>query len=473
MSRINTNIPSLTAQRVLNANNRELNTSLTRLSTGLKINTGKDDPAGLIASETLRAEKVAISAALTNISRADNVIATAEGGLAEINSLLLDLEDLIDRSSNEAGISEEERNANQVSIDSILESIDRFANTTEFQGRRLLSGELDYSTSSVTTSQLGDVRVNSAKIPQGGTRTVVVEVLTSAGVGSLAYAGATAGSGAVTVEIVGNIGTEVITFASGATVAEMVAAINQSTDLTGVSAIASGVSGMRVTSTEYGSSEFVSINVIDDNGSFASGLSGTQDYGEDASITINGVAAITDGLTASMRTGVLSVDIDLTEAFGTQTANSATFYVTGGGADFMISPTVSTAGQISLGIQSVTTGNLGSRSLGYLSTLATGDTNALNSENYSAAQRIVREAQQQVSFLRGRLGAFQTNTLETTANALEITYENTTAAESIIRETDFAAEAANLTRSQILVQAATSTLAMANANPQNVLALLG
>jgi flagellin len=80
MSRINTNIPSLVAQRVLNKNNVGLNTSLNRLSTGLKINTGKDDPAGLIASENLRSTKVAIGAAIQNISRANNVIATAEGG---------------------------------------------------------------------------------------------------------------------------------------------------------------------------------------------------------------------------------------------------------------------------------------------------------------------------------------------------------------------------------------------------------
>jgi flagellin len=211
MSRINTNIPSLIAQRVLGNNSTLLNTSLNRLSTGLRINAGKDDPAGLIASETLRSEKTAIGAALTNITRANNVIATAEGGLGEINSLLTSLEDLVDRSSNEAGISEEERNANQLQIDAILASIDRFANTTEFQGKHLLNGELDYNTSGVTSTDLIAVQINSAKVPAGSTRSVTVEVTASAQVANIAYTGGTLTGNSVTLEVVGNLGGEVFT----------------------------------------------------------------------------------------------------------------------------------------------------------------------------------------------------------------------------------------------------------------------
>jgi flagellin len=125
MSRINTNMQSLIARRVFDANNALVNRTLTRLSTGLRINTGKDDPSGLIASETLRSQKVAIQAATDNARRADTLLAVAEGGLQEGNSLLLELEDLVDRSASTGGLSSDETKANQLQIDSILQSINQ------------------------------------------------------------------------------------------------------------------------------------------------------------------------------------------------------------------------------------------------------------------------------------------------------------------------------------------------------------
>jgi len=483
MSRINTNIPSLVAQRVLNAQNSALTTSLYRLSTGYRINTGKDDPAGLIASENLRAEKQAINAALTNVARANNIVASAEGGLVEINSLLLELEDLIDRSANEAGISEDERNANQLQIDAILESINRIANNTEFQGRKLLSGELAYTTSGVAgaSDYFQNVVINAAKIPADGYRSVTVEVTGSAQLARMVYDASAIHSGTVTIQITGKLGSEVFTFASGTSVEDMATAINQSKDMTGVSSYVSGTgtaAALVMTSTQYGSSQFVTVKVLDGADYFTALLPGDAgdetDYGQDASVKINGVTAITDGLRASVRSNSLSLDIDLSAEFGTMgtAETSKTFTITGGGADFMISPTVSLAGLASMGIQAVDTGSLGNAIYGYLSSLATGQTNALSTGNYAQAQRIVRAAQEQVAQLRGRLGAFQKNSLETVANSLRVTLENTMAAESSIRETDFASETSNLTRSQILVQSAINTLRLANAQPQTVLALL-
>ena len=143
MSRINTNVSSLIAQRTLGMQNRSLTTSLERLSTGLRINRGGDDPAGLIASENLRAEKTAISAAIGNAERAEQVINVAEGGLQEISALLQELQGLVGESANDAGLSTEEREANQLQIDSILQTIDRLANATNFQGTKLLNGNFD------------------------------------------------------------------------------------------------------------------------------------------------------------------------------------------------------------------------------------------------------------------------------------------------------------------------------------------
>ncbi|HUU99183.1 MAG TPA: flagellin [Phycisphaerae bacterium] len=473
MSRINTNIPSMVAARILEGQNNRLNTSLHRLATGLRINSGKDDPAGLIASEALRAERAAIGAAITNVSRATNIVSVAEGGLVEISKLLTELEDLIDRSANEAGISVDERNANQLQIDAILASINRIANSTEFQGRKLISGELAYTTSGVTgNANLDNVAINGAKVPSDGYRTVVVEVTGSAQLAQLNYSGGTITGPSVTIEIAGNLGTESLTFGSGTAIAAMQTAVNQSTEVTGVSATTSGTTLM-FNSIEYGSSRFVSVRAVDGTFTVAGGDAGDdKDFGDDATVRINGTTAITDGLTASARNTSLSADIDLSAAFGTA-IGSTTFYVTGGGADFMISPTVSMGGLESLGIQAVSTGSLGKTSIGYLSSVATGQTNALSTGNYATAQRVLRESQDQVSMLRGRLGAFQKDTLETTANSLQITLENTTAAEAAIRDTDFATETSSLTRAQILVQSATQVLRMANAAPQNVLALLG
>jgi flagellin len=473
MIQINTNIPAMVGARVLDQQNQQLNLSLTRLSTGLRINTGKDDPAGLIASETLRAEKTAIDAAMYNISRADNVIAVAEGGLDEINKLLTELEDLVDQSANEAALSDDEHEANQLQIDAILDSINRIAGSTEFAGRKLLNGELAYTTSGVDSSDFADVRINSARIASDAYRTAVVEVTGAAEVAALTYAGAATEAGTTTtLEISGNLGTETLAFGSATSIADVATAVNNSKELTGVSATVISATGLEFSSTSYGSSQFVSVQALTGTFTVTGGDDGsTTDHGADATVLVNGVSADTDGLSVRAQTTALGVELELTESFGTA-LGSSTFYITGGGADFMISPTVSITGMASLGIPNVSTGGLGNSSTGYLSSLGSGQTNSVSSENSATAQRIIRLAQNQVSELRGRLGAFQKDTLDTTRNSLGITLENITAAEASIRETDFAVETSNLTRSQILVQAAMSVLQIANAQPQQVLSLL-
>jgi len=132
MSRINTNVSSLIAQRVLRKNNNSLSLSLERLSTGLRINRGADNPAGLIASENLRAEKAGINQAISNAQRASNVIGTAEGGLSEVSSLLNELQGLVNQSASTGGLTPAETNANQIQVDSILNTINRISQATAF-----------------------------------------------------------------------------------------------------------------------------------------------------------------------------------------------------------------------------------------------------------------------------------------------------------------------------------------------------
>jgi flagellin len=99
-------------------------------------------------------------------------------------------------------------------------------------------------------------------------------------------------------------------------------------------------------------------------------------------------------------------------------------------------------------------------------------TNDLASKHFSTAQRIVRAAINQIGSLRGRLGAFQKDTLQSTINSLQVARENVTAAESAIRDADFAVETSNLTRAQILVSSSTTVLRLANTQPQAALSLL-
>jgi flagellin len=478
MSRINTNVQSLIATRVFNKNNSNLNVALGRLSTGLKINSGRDDPAGLIASESLRASKKALTAATDNARRADTIVAIAEGGLQEINSLLLELEDLVDRTANEAGLASAEVRANQLQVDAILQSINRLANTTTFGDTKLLAGGFAFSTSSVQASSIASVQVNAAKIPNNATRDVTVQVVTGSEFASVSAVGGDTGgelSAAATIQVTGNFGTELFSFASGATQTQIATAINSSSGLTGVSAVVSGPAVV-FTSTTFGSKGLVTVDIINDAGSTGVTLTGNgRDTGVDGTFLINGQNAIVDGLNASVRSGSLSLDLILNQdlAQGNNSNTTTSFQITGGGAKFSIAPDVGLVGQETIGVQSVSTGSLGNASVGFLSGLGSGEGNDLASKNFANAQRVVRASIDQVSSLRGRIGAFQRNTIATAINSLLVTFENTAAAESAIRDADFAVETSNLTRAQILVNSSTSTLQLANAGPQNVLALLG
>ena len=496
MSRINTNVTSLLGQRVLGAQNKSLNTSLERLSTGLRINRGGDDPAGLIASEALRSQKASITSAIGNAERAEQVVNVAEGGLQEVNNLLLEVQSLVGQSANDAGLSLEEKEANQLQIDSILQTIDRISETTSFQGTKLLNGTYDFNVESQATT-VSDIKVNAAKLADGDTRAVQVIVTQSAqNAGFFLSTGATldlsAADATFTFDLAGVDGSRQFSFASGTAIADIASTINTFTDVTGLSAIASGA-GVVVKSTGLGSNEFVSVDIKDDAGltgavvelsagdnnalsttntTFAAASNPLRDEGQDINATVNGVAATTNGATAKLSTDFLDVEIDLTTA-GAQTLGSiAAATITGGGANFNLGPNVDIGNQVSIGIGSVASRNLGTGENGFLSQLGSGQDNNVVDGDLTAAQKIVNDAISQVSTQRGRLGAFQKNVVGSTINSLGVALENTSAAESAIRDTDFAKETAELTRSQILVQAATNALGIANSQPQNALSLL-
>lgn len=466
MTRINTNINSLQAQRALRRNNDDLSMRLNRLSTGLKINNGADAPAGLIASETLRSEMEGIKQAIVNSSRAKNVINTAEGSLAEVSSLMLELQSLTNEAANTGALSKEEIEANQLQVDEILTSINRIANTTQFNGRLLLNGQLDYQLSGVTGSQLVDIKVNAAKLPDNAGQQVNVQVTGSAQTARITYSAATTSTN-VTLEVGGKDGVEQLSFASGTAISAVAFAMNQVSTATGVSATVSGAY-LHLDSTEYGSESFVTVDAID--GSFTTAIS--KDFGQDASVNINGAVAEADGLVARGRSGGMDIEIRLDATFAQTVGSTSSFDITGGGTRFQIGSSVQRQGQISIGVGSVATSRLGNNDVGFMNELASGGANSLVSGNTTQAQRIIKTAIQEVATLRGRLGAVQKTVLETNINSLSVAMENVTAAESMIRDADFAMETAALTRAQILTQANTSVLAQANQSPQQVLQLL-
>ncbi|MGH9370462.1 MAG: flagellin [Vicinamibacterales bacterium] len=470
MSRINTNVSSLIAQRVLRRNNDSLNTSLERLSTGLKINSGKDNPAGLIASENLRAEKAGISQAIDNAERAANIIGTAEGGLSEISSLLTEVQTLVGQAANSGGLSPEELEANQLQVDSILGTINRIAGSVAFQGTKLLNGNYAYSTSSVATSAFDSLQINAARTPDGAKVNVIVQVLNSATIGKVSFTDAGGDiQSAVTLTVAGNLGTEQLSFASGTNLSAIAAGINAITEVTGVTASANAGGNLSFSSTGFGADAFVSVAADKAFFAVAGGTSG-KDFGTDADVTVNGAVAQADGKAITYRTSNLDIEFDLSD--GLNGGQSKTFAITGGGATFALGSKVTEADKASIGIQNVSTGSLGDGTIGTLSDLASGKDKSLESGNLVAAQRVLDKAIKQVSQLRGRLGAFQKFTIGSTVNSLGVAFENASAAESAIRDTDFAQETANLTRSQILAQAATTVLAQANASPQAALSLL-
>ncbi len=473
MSRINTNVSALIAVHDLFKNNADMSVRLARLSSGLKINAAKDDPAGLIASENMRTDMAGIGQAIDNATRASNVIGTAEGALNEVSALLVGIKRLVVGAANKGGLSEEEIEANQLQVDSAVGSITRIAQTTEFQGIKLLNGNLDFTVSGMPAANIADFQIHAVRFGDSASFPVAVEVLQSANQADLLFSAAGTGATGVTVEVAGLKGSEVFSFAASTAISAMAFSVNKATDITGVSATVSGAGGMHFSSQEYGSKAFVSVAAISGTFDVSNDVGVvTRDAGQDVSAVVNGSQTHGDGLEVLLRSTSLSLNLTLDSTFATTVGNTTGFSVTGGGALFQLGGDVNVNQQANIGIQSVAAQRLGKGGVGQLSDIVTGGQYSLLAGEASQADDIVEEAIKDITTLRGRLGAFQLNTLDTTINSLQVALENVTASESAIRDADFAVETAKLTRSQILQQANTRILALANQQPQSVLGLL-
>lgn len=298
----------------------------------------------------------------------------------------------------------------------------------------------------------------------------VYDITTDTAATTTALAGGVFGGGLnadLVVRLTGATGAEVFQFQKGASISSVIQSINLVKDATGIEAENDG-GNLKLNSTAYGSEGLVDVEVVSEGagGTFKSGLTASRAKGTDIQATVNGTAATGKGNVLSLNTATLDLSLTVTDG----SSADISFTITGGGAQFQLGPEVVSNQQARLGIGSLNTAKLGGAS-GRLYELAKGGSKALDTDA-TGASRIVDEAINQVTSLRGRLGAFQATTLESNLVSLNETVANLTEAESSIRDADFAAESARLTRAQILVQSGTSVLGIANQNPQNVLSLL-
>jgi len=513
MARINSNSPSMIAQFNLSRSNDNLQVRLQRLATGLRINRGSDDPAGLIVSERLATDINGVEQAIKNGERASSVISTTEASLSEVNDLLNSIKALIVEGANTGGNSKEERDANQLQIDSAIRSITRISNTATFGGLNLLDGSLDYITSGVDSTEISKAQIFGASFIGTTQFQVDVDVLTSAqkgalylepAVGPLSAAGTTS---SVTLAIGGSRGILEIDFTSGTTFAAIVTAVNSRTSLTGVTASlvnGNATSGVVFNAENYGTASFVSVERVNkptagvdptiykfgNNEPLAAAftfadaglVTANRDAGRDVQALVNGALANGDGLTISTNSPILSSSLTLTEAFAIDPSIAASrFDIIGGGSMYQLGPEVSALQQENVGVQSVAASKLGgvltSGVMQFLASLQSGGSNDIESSrqrnDFSIASSIIDESIDETTILRGRLGAFEKNVLDTNKRSLQASVENLSAARSVIRDADFARETSELTRAQILASSGTTVLGLANQQAQSVLQLLG
>ncbi|PCJ57274.1 MAG: hypothetical protein COA79_16340 [Planctomycetota bacterium] len=496
--RIVNNINSIKAGRQLSQSNRAFSNSLERLSSGLRINKGADSPAGLIISEQLRAQIVGLKQAVENSQKATNVIGTAEGALNEVNSLLSSVRRLAIDSSNLGTTDQDQLDANQAEVDSAINSIDRIADTTQYAGKKLLNGSASFEVSGVSSS-IDKLNVSRVQLGSATSRTIDYEIKSLAEFAEVSIdVGAAALDKDTTLQISGSRGSQQISFSAGSSLTQIANAIDALNENTGVTARVDASSNtITFASTEVGSSQSVRIQDIDGDGTLLGSIASASnsattasDKGADVEGTILGAVALGTGRRLSGNTSVFTGD--LTFDFNTATGRSAigvtgrdaartevtgitadatgTFSLNSEGLLFQLGAFTDPNNQESVGIDSTNSYNIGVRE-GRLSSVKSGGVNDL-STNSDQAVRIIDEAITDIASIRARLGAFQTNTLETNINSLGASIENITNSESLIRDLDFSTETAAFTKAQILVQAGTSILSQANASSQSVLALL-
>ncbi|MEX0704301.1 MAG: flagellin [Planctomycetales bacterium] len=431
MTRINTNVASLRGLRNLGRANDLLDTSLARLSTGLKINSGKDNPSGLIASETLRSQISAIEQSIKNSNRANNVIATADSALGEISGLLNQVRGLVQEGLNSGALSQSEIEANQLQIDTALSAINRISSNTSFAGDKLIDGSKAFSTrvTSADAAKLGDFRINEAIFGASSTIVVDATIVTAAETADLRYAGGGL-SAAATIEVAGSKGKQVLFFGNSSKVDDINSAVNDVSDITGVESTIStaAVAGTvdllsaavnsdvtftdaRTTTGTGVFSQAVDIVFVDPGQAGALGVAVTTDGNGDVTVTVN---LANDGAAVTSTAASIATLIN-----GNADANQ---YVTaageGAGGGIVDAIAATTLADGTDGTLTLTSSNYGSREFVELDVLAGTFATTLSDGTTSAARDsgtdVVVNINGQTAQTRGLNATIKTNALDAT-----------------------------------------------------------
>ncbi len=490
MSLTVTNTNTISLLNILNQNSVKQSSLLTQLTTGKRINAGKDDPAGLIALSGLNAELSAVNTGIANNQRSNALLTVADSAIGEVSSLLGEIQSLVSASTSSAGLTDSEIAANQSQIDDAISSIDRIVKTANFNGKKLLDGSFSVqNTGFAGNAYVDNLQIFSRSQTTSDTTLTVTRVasaqLASASLGFITGTARTSG-GDSKVSITGTLGTATITLTSGLTQAQIVTTINAAKDQTGVSAI-QNATNVKLNSTTYGADAHVSVEVLSGGtinttyGTATSDGSTTNDIqnrskqaGVDANITINGQTAGTDGLDVNYSANGLSLAFSLDSAFGsgnTSATTSTSFVVkASGGATFQLGTTTDT--RATIGIDSFDSSHLGgSNGSSVLAELKSGGSAALRT-NAGAALTSIREAIKEVASSQGRIGGFQKFQVESSIRSLQANQQGLTAATSVIGDTDYAVATSELNRQQVLIQSSIQLLGVANQQAAQILSLL-
>lgn len=472
--RINTNVAAQGTLRNVTQNSLSLNNSINRLSTGLRINSAGDDPAGLIASEGFRAQLTGMDAALRNNQDAVNFAKTAEGALSEVNRLLNDARSLAISSANTGTLSSSQVQANQDQLSSIVSSVTRISQNTTFGTKKLLDGTAGINSQVTNATRVASISlgstVGSATLSSNATIT-----LSSVTAGTKAlYTSATLTGGNVLAAGSFSLNGTTFSFAAGQTGNEVVSAVNAASAQTGVTAVLNASNRLEFTSTKVGSN--ARIDFVDAQGvvSASAGTTAAQtgtdalatvEVGGSGSVLFTGGLNGQDGLTLKDANGNT---LKLTDAGNATTATAAAVgQVAVGSAQFQIGANANQTASLSIG--NFAASQLGQ---GIVSGKNLSNLDLTSASGANDALKVIDQAIEEVSKARGSIGNFQRNVLESNIRSLGTARENLAATESSIRDTDVAAEMTQYTKSQILQQAGLSVLAQANSAPQAVLSLL-
>ena len=446
---INTNVPSLTAQRNLNKSQSSLATAMQRLSSGLRINSAKDDAAGLAISERMTSQIRGLNQAIRNANDGISFAQTGEGALSTMGDAMQRIRELAVQSVNDTN-SASDRQALNDEVQQLIAEVNRIANATQFNGQNILDGSSSTLTFQVGANQNQTISVDGvdARSSQLGASYVDGNDIALSTI-----------SGITDDVTVNGIAVDLSNVSTGTDVINAINAITADSGVTALKQTSVDSAAVTYTAAVGGSFSLNGVEISLDNLAIADAVTAINNFSTQTGVTVTYSGSDltfsnTDGsdiVLADGTTGVLSAAGDETYTAGIKLVADVGGSITLAGTD--IADLGYTAGA-----QTLTDATLNA-------------TTVLTASDATDALLTLDFALQQVNGLRAELGAVQTR-FESTISNLSVTSENLSAARSRIRDADFAAETAEMTRSQILQQAGVAMVSQANALPQSVLTLL-